>query len=97
MGALRTVDIAGKRVAQHDGHNDHSNPSWDDVYPLEEFDGKTVPICRIVAHADEWEVGVTEGGRILIGAGEGRVYSMPRDQAKKVLALLETVLEGNGP
>jgi hypothetical protein len=97
MGAIRFVEIAGKRLAEHDGKGDHMNPRWDAVYPAEEFDGNILPRCRIVARADEWEVGVTESGRILIGAGEGRVYSMPRDQAEKVLALLQTILEGNGP
>lgn len=89
---MRFIDQAGKRIAQHDSKGDHANPAWDDVYPLEETDGKTLARCRIVAHADEWEVGVTEGGRVLLGAGEGRIYSLPPDQAEKIADLLPSAI-----
>lgn len=89
MGAIRFVDLGdGRLLAQHDGANDVLHPQWEDVYPVQEIDGETVLRCRIIAHADNWEVGVTEDGRVLLGAGEGRVYSMPVEIAKKVSDLL---------
>ena len=89
MGAIRQVTIGeGKTIFQHDAANDVLNPRWEDIYPVSEIDGETVLRCIIVAHADNWEVGVTEDGRVLLGAGEGRVYSMPIEVAKKVSNLL---------
>jgi hypothetical protein len=89
VGAIRFVDIGdGRRLAQHDDANDVLHPVWSDIYPVQEIDGETVLRCIIVAHADNWEVGVTEDGRVLLGAGEGRVYSMPVEIAKKVSNLL---------
>jgi len=89
MGAIRQVTIGeGKTIFQHDDKNDPLHPQWSDIYPASEIDGETVLRCIIVAHADNWEVGVTEDGRVLLGAGEGRVYSMPVEVAKKVSNLL---------
>lgn len=89
MGAIRFVDIGdGRRIAQHDDANDVLHPVWSDIYPVTEIDGETVLRCVIVAHADDWQVGVTEDGRVLLGAAEGRVYSMPLEVAKKVNNLL---------
>jgi hypothetical protein len=89
MGAIRFVQLGdGRRIAQHDDKNDVLHPQWSDIYPVEEIDGDTVLRCRIVAHQDNWEVGVTEDGHVLLGAGEGRVYSMPVEVAKKVSNLL---------
>src|SRR3990170_6709906 len=89
MGALIFVDLGdGRRIARHDSKNDVLHPQWDDVYPVEEIDGETVLRCRIVAHAEGWEVGVTEDGCLLLGAGEGRVYSMPIAVAKNIKDLL---------
>ena len=104
MGAIRTVQIGeDKTILQHDDANDVLHPVWSDLYPASEIDGETVLRCIIVAHADDWEVGVTEDGRVLLGAAEGRVYSMPLEVAKKVSALLgpaipdaEAIVEGRG-
>jgi hypothetical protein len=93
MGALRFIELGnGKRVAEHDSAGDPLNPRWEAVYPIEEFDGKTMVRCRIIAHADEWEVGITENGQVMLGAGEGRVYSMSGEAAEKIAGLLEPVI-----
>ena len=89
MGAIRQVQIGeGKTIFQHDDANDVLHPQWSDIYPATEIDGDTVLRCVIVAHADNWEVGVTEDGRVLLGDGSARVYSMPLEVAKKIDNLL---------
>lgn len=89
MGAIRFVQIGdGKMIAQHDGANDVLRPRWEDVYAVQEIDGETVLRCVIIVHADNWEVGLTEDGKVMIGAGEGRVYAMPVEQAEKIANLL---------
>lgn len=93
MGAIRFTDLGnGKRVAEHDSAGDVLNPRWEAVYPIEEIADKAMVRCRIIAHADEWEVGITENGQVMIGAGEGRVYSMSVESAEKIANLLEPAI-----
>jgi len=88
LGAIRFRDLGdGRRLAEHDGKGDPLHPRWEEVYPVEEIDGETVLRCVIVTHLDNWEVGVTEDGYIVLGEA-GHLYSMPIAVAKKIDNLL---------